>query len=199
MNRHSFLLGLIISPFIVLFGYFALNKSPAISHSQMEPAKKEISLLSINYIPTQAAKPIEDAQFLEVSSTGPETKVRALSEFKGKPVILHFWAPWCGACVEEMPELDAFAEKYGNDVHIIAISSDPKNGEALKEYYASKGIKNLSIAVDQKQSMARRLSITALPSTVFIKRSGEIMGQIVGPVDWVGQPGQILNTHLAKQ
>lgn len=199
MNRYGFILGLILAPFAYLFFYFAWDKNPAISQSQAVAAKKEVSLLSINYIPTQAPKPIEDASFLEVSVSGSDKKTRTLAEFKGKPVILHFWAPYCGPCVQEMPELDAFAAEYGNDVHIIAISTDPQEGEALKQFYASKGIKNLSIAVDQKGSIGRRLGISALPTTLFIKPSGEIMGQIIGPVDWVGEPGKLLTTHLAKQ
>lgn len=198
MNRNSFLLGLIIAPFAYLLFYFAWDKNPAISKSQTVAEKKEVSLLSINYVSTSDAKPIEDAQFLEVSVSAPDKKIRTLSEFKGKPVVLHYWAPYCGACVEEMPGLDEFAAKYGKDVHVIAISVDPKEGETLKEFYASKGIKHLSVAVDQKGEIGRRLRIAALPTTIFIKSSGEIMGKIVGAVDWDGEPGLLLTKHLAK-
>src|SRR3970040_622051 len=64
-------------------------------------------------------------------------KVVALSEFRGQIVVLNFWATWCPPCIEEMPSLNRFAEKYqGKGIQVIGLSVD-ENAEAYEELLAS--------------------------------------------------------------
>src|SRR5690606_33071951 len=50
-----------------------------------------------------------------------------LSELKGEKVILNFWATWCPPCKEEMPEMQEFYDKYGDDINVIAVNFKEKN------------------------------------------------------------------------
>lgn len=56
-----------------------------------------------------------------------------LSDFKGKPIIVNFWATWCGYCLMEMPDFENAYKKYGDDIHFLIINTDDgiKNGEAF--------------------------------------------------------------------
>ncbi len=64
-------------------------------------------------------------------------EVVKLSELKGEKVILNFWATWCPPCKEEMPEMQEFYDKYGDDINVIAVNFKEKNdkvAEFLNEY-----------------------------------------------------------------
>jgi len=68
-------------------------------------------------------------------------KTYKLSEFKGKPTILVFWASWCPHCRKEMPQLKGLYNQEGGDIQIIAMSMD-KEMEKLKKYLESFGVRS---------------------------------------------------------
>ena len=198
MNKSIyFIMGLVLAT-IGTAGFWALTSET----KPVEPIKKEakkVSLLTINYIPTTPAKPIDEGKFWELKAlTEGEAAERSLKDLQGKPVILHFWATWCGPCVKELPELDNFAKKYENTAHIVAVVTDFKDIEKIREFYKAKGIKNLSIAFDKSGILSRNFRPSALPTTVFINSKGHEIGRIQGMVEWQGTAGRMLNTHLSR-
>jgi thiol-disulfide isomerase/thioredoxin len=198
MKKYSFILGIMVSV-VLTSSYWLLtsnSQSSPQSYLGKQEKKQELTLLNINYVPTSPLRAIPTSKFTEVN--GSTKTEKTIADYAGKPVILHFWATWCGACVAEMPELDTFAQNFEKDVHVIAITTDPKDGESVREYYESNGIKNLSIIVDNKGTLARQMGIAALPTTVFVNTGGKEIGRIIGPVNWIGEPGQLLNAHLKK-
>lgn len=192
-----FIMGLVLAS-IGTAGFWALKTEK----KSIEPLKKEakkVSLLTINYIPTTPSKPIDEGKFWEVQPTAAtEPAEKNLTDLKGKPVILHFWATWCAPCVQELPELDTFAKKYGNTAHIVAVATDGKDVTKIRDFYKSKGIKNLSITFDKSGILARTFRTSALPTTVFINSKGNEIGRIQGVVEWTGTAGRLLNTHLSR-
>src|SRR3989304_10161988 len=67
-------------------------------------------------------------------------KVLALGDLRGKIVVLNFWATWCGPCIEEMPSLNRFTEKYaGKGVDVVAVSLD-EDPDAYREFLAKNQI-----------------------------------------------------------
>lgn len=192
-----FIMGLVLAS-IGTAGFWALKTD----NKPLAPVKKEarkVSLLTINYIPTTPAKPIEEGKFWELNAASDtEASEKNLTSLKGKPVILHFWATWCGPCVQELPELDAFARKHENTAHIVAVVTDLKDIGKIRSFYNDKGIKNLSIAFDKNGALARTFRASALPTTVFISSQGNEIGRIQGMVEWTGTPGRLLNSHLSR-
>ncbi len=108
----------------------------------------------------------------------------SLAEMVGKPVILHFWATWCGPCVPEMKELDQFAEFYGEAVHVIAVSQDFRGLQAVEPFFERFNINHLKAYADIKGRMGRQFSVSALPQTFFINEHGLVVGGVTGPLDW---------------
>jgi thiol-disulfide isomerase/thioredoxin len=192
MKDKSFLIGLVLSP-IILFGMYWIGSSSDTKHPAA--TNEVVDILSLNFSPAIPIRAVTEMPFLQLTEK-TEKKV-SLKDFAGKPVILHFWATWCGACVAEMPELDEFAKQNG--VHIIPIVAEENAQTKVAEYYSKKNIKNLKIFVDTKSALARWFGANALPTTIFINKSGFEVGRIIGPVDWSSSSaGQAILKYLTE-
>lgn len=125
-----------------------------------------------------------------------------LSRFKGRVVLLNFWAAWCEACAEEMPSLDALAgQMSGTDLAVVPISVDRRNASIAKAFYEQHNISNLPFYVDQDMRTAyfpsenphdAPFALRSLPRTFLLDRQGKIRGSVVGEVDWSSDAARAL-------
>ncbi len=111
----------------------------------------------------------------------------SLADFKGKPVVLNFWATWCGPCKEELPLFEKMWNKFKEkDVVFIGVNvMDDKTN-------ASEFIKNTGITYttlyDQQGEVSSKYKVVALPATFFINKEGKIAIKNYGP--FVGKDGE---------
>lgn len=124
-----------------------------------------------------ASKPAPDFQ-VELL-TGKKIK---LSDFRGKkPVIVNFWASWCGPCRTEAPLLSKIGSEYGDEVEFIGIAINDGKKEAkafLKEFDI-----NYDNGMDITGSINKSYKITGIPETFFIDINGDIIDHWIGPID----------------
>ena len=111
-------------------------------------------------------------------------KTIALSDFKGKPVMLVFWATWCDTCKEELPLLETFFRGKKDQLAILVVTID---GEREKK--AQKIIKDnkitLPVALLLKEKVMENYGIKGwIPIIFLIDPEGLMVGKIVGPRDW---------------
>ncbi len=112
-----------------------------------------------------------------------------LSQFKGKPVILNFWATWCGPCREEMPFLQKSWEKYKNDgLVFIGINIMDDSSSAI-DFLNDYNINYLNL-MDKPGDVSGKYGVAALPATFFISKEGNIYKQNYGP--FLGETGEEL-------
>ena len=110
-------------------------------------------------------------------------KVVALGEFRGQIVVLNFWATWCPPCIEEMPSLNRFAERYqGKGIQVIGLSVD-ENAEAYQEFLASNQIKFLTLR-DPAHNTSYVYGTFRFPETYIINREGRLLRKVIGAIDW---------------
>ena len=108
----------------------------------------------------------------------------SLAEFRGKPLVVNFWATWCPPCVEEMPELSAFYDKFrpkGVQLLGIAVDSPSNVREFLEERQFSYP---LVVAGANGSELASRLGsrIDAFPYTVLVAPNGQVVEQKMGRI-----------------
>lgn len=101
-----------------------------------------------------------------------------LSDFRGKIVIVDFWAPWCPPCRKEIPYFIDLYDKYKNrDLKVIGISFDT-NPERIRALAKIWGINYIIVIADSK--VTEYYGVVSIPTTLVINRKGEIYRRYVG-------------------
>ena len=106
-----------------------------------------------------------------------------LSELRGQPVFINFWATWCPPCREEMPEIQKVYEEKGKKVKFLAIdlSGTEKSTESVRRFLSSNGY-TFPVLLDQDGSVAQRYLVRAIPTSFFIDAQGVVSYKHTGPM-----------------
>jgi peroxiredoxin len=123
--------------------------------------------------------------------TDLDGKTIRTSDYKGKVVLVNFWAAWCTPCAEEIPEFKALEEKYGaQGLQVLGISIDDIDAE-LRAFYRKHNINYPVIAGDQKATDAFG-GVPGLPTTFIIGRDARIHARQVGATNFPALEQQVL-------
>jgi peroxiredoxin len=107
-----------------------------------------------------------------------------LADFRGKSILLNFWATWCEACKEEMPSMQRLYETLaGQGVEVVAISIDRRNFDRIKEFAAQYKL-TFPILWDPDQKVRKHYYIMGLPTTYLIGPEGKLRGFASGARMW---------------
>ena len=121
----------------------------------------------------------------DIPFVNQDQKQVCLREFKGKPLVVNFWATWCSVCVKKMGTLNRFAAKFqANGGQVVAISQDRGGLATVRAYYARNDYKNLAIYLEPSGQLANALGVQGFPTTIFIDAQGNEVGRIAGGIDW---------------
>ncbi|MBI1796771.1 MAG: TlpA family protein disulfide reductase [Candidatus Eisenbacteria bacterium] len=106
-----------------------------------------------------------------------------LADHRGQPIVLDFWATWCGPCRAEMPHLDALQKRYAREgLVILGLSVDERAVLDVRRFADSLGVAFRMAMADEKL-LDRYGPIRQIPTTFFINRRGEIVRRTVGYLD----------------
>ncbi len=107
----------------------------------------------------------------------------SLNDFKGKPILLKFWATWCPSCVEELSPMEKFSEGKRDQLCILMPAIDGEKEKRVQNVVKKHKV-TLPILLDLNEKIARTYKVTFVPTVFLIDREGMIVGMIVGERDW---------------
>jgi cytochrome c biogenesis protein CcmG, thiol:disulfide interchange protein DsbE len=105
-------------------------------------------------------------------------KTYKLSDFKGQPVVLNFFATWCAPCIDEAPELEAFGKEYKDAKLLILAKGESK--KRMEKYIGESG-SQLTYLLDTKEEISKDYTVIGQPETIIIDGNGVIIERFSGP------------------
>tara|TARA_Y100000590_G_scaffold442258_1_gene570135 strand:+ start:2373 stop:2912 length:540 start_codon:yes stop_codon:yes gene_type:complete len=157
--------------FLVLLFCFSIFSSISQTNEDLP-----LNNIAINEIP----KPISPLIFEDFS--GNEIN---LKDYKGKLVIINFWATWCQPCKKEMPSLDdLYLDNNFKNLKIFAVNMEQPNTSKTKKFFADLNIKKLKIYFDHNLNFVKEFKLRGVPTTILINKKGEEFARIIGEVNF---------------
>ena len=133
-----------------------------------------------NLIIIKNPKIYEDVIFKDINQ-----KDINLDDFKGKLVMLNFWATWCAPCKEEMPSLDSLQLNTKlNNLKIFPINIGQEDISKSESFFKELNINNLDIYIDAPITLAKKLSLRGVPTTILFNKEGKEFARILGSIDF---------------
>lgn len=119
------------------------------------------------------------SDFTVLDNSGNEVK---LSDNYGKPIVVNFWATWCGPCKSELPAFDSIYKEYDNEITVMMVNLTDgyqETTEGVKEFVNENGY-TFPVYYDTQLSASRAYGISSVPMTLFINENGEIENYQIG-------------------
>jgi peroxiredoxin len=114
----------------------------------------------------------------------PDGSSLALTDLRGRVVLLNFWATWCVPCREEMPAMERLHRRFKDQGFVVlAISIDAPGTSAIVPFARQLGL-TYPIGLDAKKALARQYGVRGLPASFLLDRTGAVVGRALGPREW---------------
>ena len=115
----------------------------------------------------------------------------SLADYRGKWVVLNFWATWCAPCRHEMPSLDRLRTEMP-DIAVVPVATGRNPAESIQRFWDEAGIGALVPLRDPQSGLARQMGIAGLPVTVIVNPEGQEVGRLIGDAAWDGPEAKAL-------
>ena len=158
--------------------------------------KKALVVLSLAFILSvvaiQCFRPPSETGAVEVGQAAPPFKLQALNgkevsleQYKGKIVILDFWATWCGPCRKSMPIMDKLQEEYSGKLSVLAVNLQ-ETKDIVTDYVLDKNV-HTQVLLDKDGSIGARYGAESIPTQVLIDQEGIVRDVMEGvyPIDYI--------------
>ena len=171
----------------------APNLTFAAEHAEIAPLRAG-SMKKLNF--HSEPKEVSQTRFNLADGKG---KAR-LADFKGKYVLLNFWATWCAPCRREMPMLaDLQSEFGGEDFMVLTIATGRNSPAGITKFFDEIEVTNLPRHTDPKQALAREMGIFGLPITLILNPEGMEIARLLGDAEWYSDSARAIIAALLDQ
>jgi thiol-disulfide isomerase/thioredoxin len=147
-----------------------------------------------NFTASDGLKPVPDIEFRTLDDAPI-----SLEAFRGKVLVVNFWATWCAPCKRELPSLDRLQSQVGtDDLAVLAISIDRRGADKVTPYLEQVDLPHLAVYLDQKNKLGRAFGAFGLPTTYVIDQRGREVGRLIGPAEWDSDESVALVRHVIE-
>lgn len=154
-----------------------------LAHAALPLVAAGVGYLALAIVPA-AGSSLEELPAFEYLP-GYETEVDAQ-----RPTVITVWATWCGPCTAQMPEVDRFHDRYGEEVNLVALNLTATEGslDAIHDYLEASSL-DFPVGLDERGAVAVALGVRSTPTTVVFDRRGVERARRVGAVnaDWLSR------------
>jgi thiol-disulfide isomerase/thioredoxin len=133
----------------------------------------------------------------EVVLLDAEDGERSLAEYRGKWVVLNFWATWCAPCRKEMPSLDRLQAAMPQ-IAVVPVATGRNAVPGIRRFFDEAGVKGLPILRDPTSDLARGMGVMGLPVTVILNPEGQEVARLIGDAEWDSASAQAVLGALAE-
>ncbi len=163
---------------------------PAQADVQTAAALRTGDMKKLNF--HAAPKAAGDAAFMQFDGAPV-----SLDSYRGKWVLVNFWATWCAPCRKEMPALSELqAELGGETFEVVTIATGRNAPEGMQRFFDEIGVDNLPLHRDPRQALARQMAVLGLPITVLLNPAGEEVARLRGDADWASDSAKAVIAAL---
>jgi len=121
----------------------------------------------------------QDINFTLEDIKGKEVSI---SDFQGKKVFINFWATWCPNCKVEMPHMQTIWEEFGEEVVVVAVDIGESKDAVQK--YIDKEEYTFKVLLDEKNEIAGKFGITAVPTSILLDENGNLIYGVRGAMSY---------------
>ncbi|WP_371060421.1 TlpA family protein disulfide reductase [Rhodosalinus sp. 5P4] len=126
-----------------------------------------------------------------------EGAARSLADYRGKHLVVNFWATWCAPCRKEMPQLSELQSEFGGeDFEVVTIATGRNALPAMRNFFEEIGVDNLPLHRDPRQALAREMGVFGLPITVILDPQGREIARLQGDADWASESAKAIVAAL---
>jgi thiol-disulfide isomerase/thioredoxin len=148
------------------------------------PNNKKIS--TTNPVPLEKEAPQEGFLAPQFALQDLSGKMVSLKDFRGKVILLNFWASWCGPCKREIPSLERLYQKrYDKGFKIVAVNAERSSASQIASF-AEKYRMSFPILLNPQGDVANNYWVRAIPTSFLLDKKGKIRWKIVGGREWDG-------------
>ena len=124
-------------------------------------------------------------KYYEITFLDDKNNQLNLDSFRGKLVLINFWATWCAPCKKEMPSLDLLqANKKLDNIEIFPINIGQDNLDKSLLFFNNLEIKNLEIYFDSPITLAKKFGLRGIPTSILFNKDGYEFARIIGSIDF---------------
>lgn len=137
----------------------------------------------------------------EAPFEGPGGETLTLADFRGRVLLVNFWATWCAPCLKELPSLDALQAAFSDaPFEVVAVAADPRGPEVAREFLDRLEIAHLKLYADPTLRLAASSGGAAvLPISILYDAKGQEIGRLAGEADWSSEDARaLIRAALAK-
>ena len=191
-NKKSLITTLVVLVIVIAGAAFLYNKFAPDLKPELAPIADSTSTENSEITITEGKAELPEEQKYTKIHLAPDFTVEdmdgnkyKLSDFRGKPVIVNFWASWCGPCKKEMPDFEELYKEYGDKINFLMVNMTDGYRETKEK--ASKHISDTGytfpIYYDTKMEAAYAYGVSSIPATYFIDSEGYPVIYGVGALD----------------